>query len=628
MAKTLKKGDGLYGVQHLASKAPDKTKTWAVVNLETGDINGRWHATEQSAKDQLKAMYASMGDKALKMSEEGMSYFVPVGSLAFSEGVWIEGNRKWIKVVPYDSWDHPMFGETVVTRENALEMKTNFDRGVLGVNAHTDYEHGLDPTKGKKASGKYLELDVRDDGLWGLVEFTPEAVKEIDDGEWNYFSPMFNNDKYPFEHPHTKDKIPWVVRGGGVTNQPWIKGMPPLNFSELAVSVSKTAKADVYTAPVGLPDSAYLYVAPDGSRRDLPVKDARGRVVPALLSAARTGAQVLDLPQATRDRLVKAAGRLAAAPLAFSDIIVEGDTAYIPVTEHEGYEKVQRSDGVLIVTDESADKYFREPGVDADLPDINRDDAADDGWRVETPPIAKDDPEDSVDTDTAHMGDENDLDQGGDKVDEGKLREVFGIADDVDIVAHAEKLTADAASLAELRSATEKALAFSEQFPEEYKRMQRLEESNRKADALAFSESYAGKRLAVDTGETEGDGDDATAKLKTLEYGLSGKAVEKIRETYLQFSEGAASPTILREALDTVFNGGLVEYGTRGSSLNDPNVDKDDGVIEGDPVLVFSEAIAKAQENDGLDYEAAMRLVAVQNPKLVEEWQSATRAKS
>lgn len=64
--KKLTKGMGLYGVQYLPTRAPDRSKPWAIVNLEDGDIRGRWHRTKSQANDQLKAMYASMGDKAKK----------------------------------------------------------------------------------------------------------------------------------------------------------------------------------------------------------------------------------------------------------------------------------------------------------------------------------------------------------------------------------------------------------------------------------------------------------------------------------------------------------------------------------------------------------------------------------
>src|SRR6266700_2098677 len=118
---------GKYAVQHQPSKAPDKSKPWCVVNLETGDINGRWHATEGEAKDQLKAMYANMG-KGAYMNHE-ISYLVP---LQFAEGSWIDGNKKWIQLYPYDSWDHPFYGTTTIDPEVAQKFVENFNNHVRG----------------------------------------------------------------------------------------------------------------------------------------------------------------------------------------------------------------------------------------------------------------------------------------------------------------------------------------------------------------------------------------------------------------------------------------------------------------------------------------------------------------
>ena len=61
----LSKGDGLYKIQYQPMKAPDRSKPWCIVNLQTGDINGRWLATKGQADSMLKAMYANMGDKAV-----------------------------------------------------------------------------------------------------------------------------------------------------------------------------------------------------------------------------------------------------------------------------------------------------------------------------------------------------------------------------------------------------------------------------------------------------------------------------------------------------------------------------------------------------------------------------------
>lgn len=576
------------------------------------------------------------------MKDIELSYIVPVKS--FSETAWIDGNKKWIQVTPFDKWDHPMFGETVVERDDAIELKQHFDDRVLGVDVHIDYEHGMDKAYGKKASGKYIELDVRDDGLWGLVEFTNRAKEEIEAGEWNYFSPQFNDRQYTYVHPHTGVEYQNVLRGGGLTNAPWVKGMAPLNFSELAVmeTTKGTAIDAKYTDGMRetavlqgellrsgheawspeyvekLPDSAFLYVN-DGNRH-FPVKDETGKVdlnhVRRALIAAPNADDLLDK---TRDRIVAAGTQLLTASKSMSDVLLEeAGIAYVPHTEDTPYVKVQRSDGVLIVEGEMAEKYFREPGVDADVPDANRDDAADDGWRRETPPGGNDG---SIEQ-WPNVNDLHDNKDGDSEVDEAKLRATLGIGEDEDIIAAAEKLTADAASLVELRAASDKTKNFSETYPEEFKRMKALEERDRENEAKSFSEAYASRRLAIDTGEIEGEGDDAKPVLKTSAYGLSARATNELAGFYKSFSEGAADTAAFRNTMDAIFDGGIVEFGSRGSAHDAPNNDDViDPVTKGDVAKAFSEAIvAERMAEDKPDYEEAMRRAAGKNPALAQKW--------
>jgi Mu-like prophage I protein len=170
---------------------------------------------------QVKALYAA---EARNMHE-------PLSMVRqFSDIEWIDGNRLWVQVYPFDTWDHPQFGETTIDVEVASMLKNNFDKRVRGTDIVFDYEHGMDPAKGTKASGWYKEVDIRDDGLWGLIEFTEEAKKEIADNQWRYISGQHYDE---WEHPHTKERYNYVLSGGTLTNKPWVKGMAPLNFSEL-----------------------------------------------------------------------------------------------------------------------------------------------------------------------------------------------------------------------------------------------------------------------------------------------------------------------------------------------------------------------------------------------------------
>lgn len=166
-------------------------------------------------------------------------------------GAWINDDQKWIQLYPYDKWDHPIYGETVVDKEVATKLKANFDSRVKDAHVFTDYEHGADRAKGNKASGELVEVDVRDDGLWGLVKFTADAKKEIEAGEWNYWSTSHYD---TWTHPQTKESFNYVLDGGGLTNKPWVKGMLPINFSEIMVERLEVAPEEFQEPGTGIID--------------------------------------------------------------------------------------------------------------------------------------------------------------------------------------------------------------------------------------------------------------------------------------------------------------------------------------------------------------------------------------
>lgn len=222
--KPLKKGMGLYDVQHLPGKAPDKSKPWAVVNLSTGDIAGRWHPNEASAKDQQRALYARLGKKARFGMSEVDNFITPI---AFAE---LKDDILWLEALPAKTWHTIMYGEVAVTNEKLQNMIANFRSNVRGQKIATDYDHGMDRSKGNKASGWIEDLDVRGESLWAGIKLTPTAKQEIEADEWKYFSLEWE-DKWM--HPETQEVHQDVIIGGGFTNRPVAKGLVPINFSEI-----------------------------------------------------------------------------------------------------------------------------------------------------------------------------------------------------------------------------------------------------------------------------------------------------------------------------------------------------------------------------------------------------------
>lgn len=502
---------GKYKVEHRPSDAPDSSKPWCIVNLETGDINGRWHATKAEADDQLKAMYANMGSGAYMNHE--LSYLVP---LQFAEGDWVDGNKKWIQLYPYDSWDHPFYGTTTITPEIAQQFVENFNKGIRGQEIHSDYEHGEDAAKGNKASGKFIKVEARTDGPWALVEFTEEAKKEIDAGEWNYWSTSHWDS---WTHPHTGETHQYVLDGGGLTNKPFVKGMVPLNFSELMLADPNLKMHAVWdTAYVNnLPDSCFAYIEPGGqkdaqgktvprSKRHLPYKGSDGKPdLPHVRNALARLNQVQNMP----------ADKKASVKTMLQRILGS---------------KQESGESIVATLDSIPAEQF----------------------------IVEDDP---FFNDTPTITDEEGMDELL-----KKFRELFGLGDDVDeegVLKHAADLQTEIEPLRELQKNSEKKKSFAERFPDEAAELEESRKYRREQEARSFTESLATRRVTRKVGEGDDVKDEPTG------LGLSALAVEKAGEVVLKFTEGKATVDDFKEFTEAVYDNGIVDYGTHGSSRED-----------------------------------------------------------
>lgn len=197
---------------------------------ENTPLEGSCKASRADAIRQMRALYANSKEFSQAIAGD-LAMLIP---LKFSEKDVENGRlRKWIQALPYGSWDHPMYGMSYFAQHNAENMARNFHDKVHGTHTlTTDYEHGLDPARGTIASGTILDMEPRQDGMWWFVEFTEKATQEIANGEWNYFSPEYHD---AWENPMDQTIYADVARGGALTNKPWIKGMMPLNFSEVLV---------------------------------------------------------------------------------------------------------------------------------------------------------------------------------------------------------------------------------------------------------------------------------------------------------------------------------------------------------------------------------------------------------
>lgn len=159
--------------------------------------------------------------------------------LSFADGLLTDtedANVKWVKAWRYSSWEHPKYGKVEITPETGQQFKQHYDAGTLGRDHLVNYDHGIDAAKGGKSAGAILEIDPREDGIYYKVEFTENALAEIQAGEWKYLSPEYNDLYIDRETDEVFENVPSDL---ALTNTPFFKGMPPLNFSDVFGDIEK-----------------------------------------------------------------------------------------------------------------------------------------------------------------------------------------------------------------------------------------------------------------------------------------------------------------------------------------------------------------------------------------------------
>jgi phage I-like protein len=89
-----------------------------------------------------------------------------------------------------------------------------------GLDMVIDYEHQSLTGDRAPAAGWIKELEARDDGLWGRVEWTPAGREYIANREYRYMSPVF--------WVETDTDRPVLLDSVALTNRPRIKDYPPI----------------------------------------------------------------------------------------------------------------------------------------------------------------------------------------------------------------------------------------------------------------------------------------------------------------------------------------------------------------------------------------------------------------
>lgn len=179
-------------------------------------------------------------------------YLADLACASFDEST----RTSWIQAAPLGTYMHPVYGRIAITPEKAARLAESVNQGIRGQQLDINYDHNA---KTDKAAGWIQKAEARSDGLWVLVEWTKKAYRAIKDKEYKYFSPEFQDE---WTHPQTQNVFKDVLFGGGITNRPFLKGILPLNLSELSFTEQPESREESGMDPkllrklLGLPEDA------------------------------------------------------------------------------------------------------------------------------------------------------------------------------------------------------------------------------------------------------------------------------------------------------------------------------------------------------------------------------------
>jgi Mu-like prophage I protein len=161
--------------------------------------------------------------------ETGKHYRLASFALEFSDkasGTEIPGK---IHLIPIGEWEHDLYGTIIITASDIAQFKRNFDAGLRNGVAITAGHEGYEELP---AQGWITDVECREDGLWGTVDWTKLGQTTLGDKQFKFFSPEFSPD---YEDAETHEKYENVLTGGALTKSPYFKELNAIVFSEKGI---------------------------------------------------------------------------------------------------------------------------------------------------------------------------------------------------------------------------------------------------------------------------------------------------------------------------------------------------------------------------------------------------------
>ena len=195
-----------------------------------------------------------------------------------------------------------------------------------------------------------------------------------------------------------------------------------------------------------------------------------------------------------------------------------------------------------------------------------------------------------------------------------QLRDGLQLGSNEDLVAHIRAMHEERLALEASVAAAGEEDDFSKKYPGLWAEHQELLNDRAANRATEFANSV--KSLGFVEGET----------IKPSKYGLSALALEEIANCHVKFASGKASLTDFEDTIKVVTQGGIVDYGERGSARQ-PDLPTSFNPSSAEGIVgirkEFAVKVSEIQKKDNLTYTAALTEAAKQYPELAAAYQNA-----
>lgn len=178
----------------------------------------------------------------------------------------------WHPLIPLGKFTHQQYGEFETTAADAAEMIANFNSGLPGPKGIPIDQNAEHLTRGDGAYGWVKSLEIRENTLWGGIEWTTDGVAAVASNRLPYVSPYWVTSTQPHPTYNARNLIIAVA----LCTRPFFFSQPELHVAAsefVQVPISDTTPDAQSEGGIPMPsplaeDARKKYEAANGSVTD------------------------------------------------------------------------------------------------------------------------------------------------------------------------------------------------------------------------------------------------------------------------------------------------------------------------------------------------------------------------